>query len=391
VWEIESLTDDKAPPVPVFLDAPGTGDPADAGYRIELCPPPAPASGFIVALAISAGILVEPTDPGTYLWHAFIAPAAAGGTTPDTAATYEVRAHIVVPETFTIRARYDARAHQAVFTGDLLDQGKPRVGVEIDVSPTDDPERVRSADTDGAGHFQIAWPITETTEFTASAFPEEPGPCTSASAAPGGCRNESAATPAERRITVKVPSATGGRQALNRADTAAAARVNLRRVDFPAGWASGPLDPSHLSLCPSFQPNETALIVTGSSYSRNFSTPSQNAAALTRVFRTHAQAFSAFRAEAVSDQIQCFVEGAPGTGDVTVLSAGPVRLPRAPGTVRAFRVAVIDHATSKHQYTDVVLILGKRSLVKLVFQSTVSASAVERAVVVRLAARAARI
>ncbi|MFL5680145.1 MAG: hypothetical protein ACJ77B_06040, partial [Chloroflexota bacterium] len=320
VWEIDSLTDEKASPLPVFLDAPGASDPVEAGYRIELCPPPAPASGFVVALAISVGILVEPTDPGTYLWHAFIAPATAGGTTPDPTTTYEVRAHLVIPQTFTIRARYDARAHQAVFTGDLLDQGKPRVGVEIDFSPTDDPERARSVETDAAGHFQIAWPITETTEFNVSAFPEEPGPCTSASTAPGGCRNESAATPPDRRITVNVARAPNGRQALNRADSAAAVRVNLHPADFPAGWTSRPLDPSHLSLCPGFQPNETALTVTGMSYSRNFGTPSQDAAALTRVFRTHAQAFSAFRIEAVSDQIQCFVDSTSGTGDVTVLS-----------------------------------------------------------------------
>jgi len=76
----------------------------------------------------------------------------------------------------------------------------------------------------------------------------------------------------------------------------------------------------------------------------------------------------------VSDQIQCFVNGASGT-EVTVLSAGRSIFLARRRTVRAFRVVAMDNATSKHNYTDVVLIL-QESLVQL--SSSTVASAVER-------------
>jgi hypothetical protein len=196
-------------------------------------------------------------------------------------------------------------------------------------------------------------------------------------------------------VTLKVPLLTDAKRAFKAADQAAAARVNLKPTDFPAGWTSRPLEPGSFAACPDVHPDESSLTMTGTSSSRIFvdgdiiNGSFQATAAAVRVWRTPAQARAAFNREASKALLQCIADD-PGDG-FSVRGFGSISTGQPARVARGYRVIVHDDVEGKSYYLDVIVLLGRRSLVTLTVESSDTAPAIEQALVARLAARAARV
>ncbi|MFL5680144.1 MAG: hypothetical protein ACJ77B_06035 [Chloroflexota bacterium] len=395
VWDLD-LTQKNAPDihVPIFVDA---GDMPDAAYRLELCPPASLSASAAFALSFPSPIVAEPTTSGSYVWRALVTPALADGTGPDPAQTFEVRAVVPVPQSLNLHARYDARTHTATVSGVATELGRPKAGVKIyiDADSAHAHAHLDPVTTDSGGRYSARWAIAEQTDFTASVEATEAGPCPAPPIAPGGCLSQSVSEPPDEEVTLKVPLLTDAKRLLKAADQAAAARVNLAPADFPAGWTSRPLEPGAFAACGNVHPDESRLTVTGSSYSPIFvsgdfvTTSFQAAAAVVRVWRTPAQARAAFNREASKALLQCIADD-PGDG-FSLVGFGTIPVGEPGRIARGFRVVVRDDNEGTTYYLDVIVLLGKRSLVTLTVESSGAAPSVEAALVVRLAARAARV
>jgi hypothetical protein len=206
----------------------------------------------------------------------------------------------------------------------------------------------------------------------------------------------SVSTPPPQTTKVVLPLATDAKQVLKAGDGAAAERLNLKPADFPAGWTSNQIDPADFAVCPDFHPDESRLTVNGLSTSPVFVTGDplgasfQATAARVRIWRTPAEAHAAFLREAVRAQIQCIVED-PGGPDYTIAAAGALHFHGLGRSVRGFRVVVRDNQANTLYFLDVVLVVGKRSLTTLVFESSGTPSSFEQSLLARIAARAARV
>ena len=88
-------------------------------------------------------------------------------------------------------------------------------------------------------------------------------------------------------------------------------------------------------------------------------------------------------------QLQCVIDDAGE--DYTVLGAGRIGLGKLGRVARGFRVVVKDNEGGTIYYLDLVVVLGKRSVVTLTLESTKSTPAFEQSLVGSLAARAARV
>jgi hypothetical protein len=389
VLEAELETTSRAPPahITIFVDP---GDAPDAAYRLELCPPGDLSAATAFVFSFSPPVVAEPTAPGVYTWRALVAP-------DDPAQTFEVRSVVPVPQTLDVRASYNPRTQKATVSGLATELGQPKAGltVFVDADGRSTDEHLGPFKTDAAGRFSTQLDVIEETDFTATVQPPDPTACSAASTAPGGCLSQTVSVPADKTLTLKVPLFTDAKKAFKAADRAAAARVNLKPTDFPAGWTTRTIGPDDFTACADFQPDESTLTETGLSYSPLFLTGDvlaqsfQATVAVAKIFRTHAQAVKAFYREASMEQVQCLVNE-PGTG-FSVVSSGPVQFGKRLGVARGFRVVVRDIEEGTRYFLDVVVVVGKRSVVTMTLESTGTPPSVEAALVARLAARAARV
>jgi len=390
VLEADLETTSKAPPthVTIFVDA---GDTPDAAYRIELCPPGALSTSSAFIFSFSPPVVAEPTAPATYTWRALVAP-------DDPAQAFEVRAVVPAPQTLDLLATYNRRTQTATVSGIATELGKPKAGLKlfVDADGKNTDEHLGPFTTNAAGGFSTHLVVDEEVDFTAAAQPADPAPCSAPSTAPAGCLSQTLAVPADRTVTLRVPLFTDAQTAFRAADRAAAARVNIKATDFPAGWRSKTIGRDEFAACSEFQPDESTLTETGLSYSPLFLTGDilaqsfQATVGVVKVFRTHAQALKAFYREATVDQVQCVADD-PGVGFSTI-SSGPIRFGRfAHAAAQGFRVVVHDDDQNTRYYLDVVVVLGKRCLATMTLESTGTPPAVEASLVAKLAARAARV
>jgi hypothetical protein len=399
VWDLD-LSATKGAPVShvwIFVDTASASDPADAAYRLVLCPPAALDIGAFL-LSLPPPILAEPATQGQFLWHALITPALQDGTDPDPTQTYEIRAVVLVPQSLSLHVRLDPKTRTATASGVATELGQPKAGLRVylDADSAHSHAHLGPVTTDKAGRYSAQWAISETTAFTAYAMPADPGPCSTAALAPAGCLSQSVAVPPDETVSVKVPLRTDARRALKAADRAAAARITLKPSDFPAGWSSRAVGTDDASAtCDNFHPDESRLTVTGSSQSALYyvgdflSATFQAAASYVKVFSTPDQAKAGFAREAAMGQLQCVIDDAGE--DYTVLGAGRIGLGKLGRVARGFRVVVKDNEGGTIYYLDLVVVLGKRSVVTLTLESTKSAPAFEQSLVGSLAARAARV
>ena len=333
-------------PLPVFVDP----APADAttgpAYRLTFCPLWAPSAGSPSGIRLIDGsffftaLTAAPTDPGTYTWSALVAPTTAAYA-PDPAAAYELRATIVIPQAFTLTARYVARTKTVIVTGHLTASGVPRAGVPVALT-----SRSRGGDlvflgrlaTDGAGTFAVRRRVAQTTTFSAS-VEDETGPCTAPSAAPAGCASETIPGPDSASATVIVPRPTDPRRAIRARDQALAKRVSISSADFANGWQAVADSPGP---CTGFAPNLRRLTLTGQVFSPVFSAAGASAAARSTVtvFATRADASAAFGLEAKPAVAAC--EAADISSGGTTVMPKPIPFPRLGEGTTAYRAVISD-------------------------------------------------
>jgi hypothetical protein len=205
VWLLRARSADDAVrlALPIYLDPVAGG-----AYRLQLCfgSPngkrrivgwPARATFRLLTLTIDQRVLGEaPTEPAAYVWHGFFTPFRADGST-HAAATVEARATQLLPVAWTLAGTYDAGIGAARIAGSLLQGGERVAGLQLvlwygtalggDFPGIVTPSRA-AAQTDAAGRFAAAVPITRTTYVRASGGTVlHYARCMGRSSAPKGC------------------------------------------------------------------------------------------------------------------------------------------------------------------------------------------------------------
>jgi hypothetical protein len=161
--------------------------------------PPLPLDGLSLLLST----LTPPTAAGSYEWHAYVAPQTPGTGAPNDPATYELRSIVPVPHAITVKGSYNAKLHDAVLTGRVTEDGKAQARASVFAVTTSSLEPIRTR-TSAAGRFTIRARIAQTTTFFLQ-VPDQTGPCTGATTAPGGCLSTTVSATATKTVRVVVP------------------------------------------------------------------------------------------------------------------------------------------------------------------------------------------
>ena len=202
--------------VRLYVDPTAGAEASLGAYRVVACfvsPDDKPDGPYFIEfeLGIKRAVLAPPTARGTYIWRMLVTPYVDGTTTPDLAATFEARSHVLVPHLLSGRARYVAKRRQLVVSGRLLALGHARRGrVWIAAGPSDDKQRLLGRPRVRAdGSYALTAYVAEGRRprvLHVWAFRvEEPGLCPGPSTAPAGCVDESISPPASHPMRVRIP------------------------------------------------------------------------------------------------------------------------------------------------------------------------------------------
>jgi hypothetical protein len=383
------------PPLIVFVDAAG-GDPSSA-YVVQVCPAiPIGEQTPELIVALAGNVLVAPAAPAVYTWSALVTPPLASGSGPDPATTFELRADVPIPQTFTFDATYDAATKQAVLAGRYTRLGRPEHGVPVSFAVRSKHVHLSSlgpARTGADGRFTYRWPVEETTQFTASIDSSPARACDGVSAAPGGCLNTTTTGPGEVAAQVRFPAADAPRFAPSLAGSRLAARIDLQRSDLPGGWDAVPGQPPLAGRCAGFNPNESDLTETGT-HAGWFATEAlvggasaQAAASETTVFATGAQAATYFAREAMAGRTLCQAKEARADGWV-LAALDHLRIPKlARGSIE-YRLRL--RLRGYEFFSDQIALLGARSVTFVTFLRQGAPPTLGRTAATKIAARAIR-
>jgi hypothetical protein len=394
--------DSPAAPIFVFVDAAGAGDPAGTAYTIQYCPAaPAGTRLLVASVLVDATVLVEPRVADSYLWRAFVTPFGLGSAGPDPTQIYELRALVPVPQTLTLDTRYDAKTHRAVLSGQVTALGRPAARVPVRFAAHSAHVEFASfgpAKTDATGKYSLTWPIAEKTDFTATVEAGGPAACPPDPVAPaGGCASLTTSTPPDQTATVRLPRRGDPKRLPRSADQALAAQVNVKLPDLPADWQMQSVPADVVVRCPEVRTDESKLTLTGVSYSPFFfkgsffsSASLQYVTSVVKIWKTAAEAKVAFARETPAAQLRCLIDDP----EILVLKAAPFPSPHLGRASSAYRLVILDEDEGGNQYTsylDLVVVLGRRSLVAMSFESEDASSAIEKKLGQVVARRAARV
>jgi hypothetical protein len=382
--------------LPMFLDPAGPNDPAGTAFVLRACPiwPSTEvgvahrAADFLV-LSLDDGVTL-PTAPGRYAWSAIVTPTGPLSVAPEPSRAFEVRAIVPQPHVLTLRAKHDPKAKTVLLSGRVTSLGSPEAGVPVELASWDDDPKSRPVSfgpvrTNANGEFQVRRRVVRTTQFTAS-VEDEPGPCSGSSSAPAGCVSETVTVPDPASAVVVVRAKTDPKLAVRSRDRMRAREAALKLKDFPTGWAAVPF-PLPFDACPKFEPDLSALTATGEWNSPAFVTDTNGALSSTTVYRTIADARTAFRKEAQLAVARCVAEEARADGD-TVHSVGALTFPRVGDETRAFRL-VAEIAREGVVYLDFISIRRGRVVVHMFVSSLgVPLDPLEHSLAAAVAARA---
>jgi hypothetical protein len=204
--------------LPIFVDAPATGEAGTVG-RLVFCPPvPRQADGSAtqpapipLALAFFGFTDILSTQaPGNHVWRAFVTPVGSAPPAPDPSRMFELRSSVPVPDLLTLKARYEAKTGTARLSGKLTGAGKPRRGVRVAIyritrsAVLAEGAFVGSIRTGASGSYSFRTRVSKTTTFLAS-VDVSVGSCSGQSSAPAGCITNTVPPPEDARARVLVP------------------------------------------------------------------------------------------------------------------------------------------------------------------------------------------
>ena len=355
VWGLSTSLAGQQVSLSVYVDR---GSQPGLAYVIHACSTGL-SSDANSAASISLNLegLVAPTTPGDYRWRTLVTPQNKPG--------YELQALLPLPESVSVRARYDRKRKTAVLTGKVIEGGKPLARADITViGQRNRTSNFFEARTNAQGAFTLSARVTGTTDFTLFVSPSI-GPCTASSTLPGGCLGSTTIAPEAGSVTLWVSPPTGAARVISTRDQRRAEEIGLNASDFPEGFdhvSSGGedcLNPRH----------ESTLTITGESVSPAFfqydlaDDPSIiQVIGLTRVYATAKQAQRAFAHQARALTVRCVVNKL-GLDEADHPPIRPLRLPKTSARLRAFRTTLSEEAFSA--YYDVLFLQRGRAVTLL--------------------------
>src|SRR4051812_13479514 len=295
VWTVPFSLAGQPSRLTIFVDP---GGPAGVAYTLQACPSALPPGTSRTILSIDledlAGLKL-PAAPGRYVWRMTATPPAG--------AAYEAQAVLPLPDSVSVKGRYERRKRAAVLTGKVVVGGRPAANAHVVLQSLSRPDApTLDTRTHPDGSFTFRAPMAATDDFAVSVDLIE-GPCELAPAAPGGCVSSLTVPPDSATETVWV-SVRGGAV---RTPRAADQRLAEREEPGPSDFARGSVAAGSAGHTCTNLTGESDLTITGESSSPVFldlvpaSPPrSFEASGLARVYRTATQARAAFEREAVA-------------------------------------------------------------------------------------------
>jgi hypothetical protein len=216
VWDASYKARKQTGSVRFYLDPTAGAETSLGAFKLVACfvsPDATPAGPYFIEfeLGVRRSVLTPPTTRGTYVWRLFATPWIDGTTTPNTAATFEARSHVLVPHVLTEHAQYLPRSRQLVVGGRLVALGQPRRGrVWVAAGPPNGDLRVLGRPRIRSnGSYTLRANVAEKRRARVLEVwvfrIESPGLCPGASTAPAGCVDESISPPATHAIRVRIP------------------------------------------------------------------------------------------------------------------------------------------------------------------------------------------
>jgi hypothetical protein len=375
-WELSTTLAGQRVSMKVFVDA---GGPPGIAYVLRVCSTglatgDTDSSAFISLMGL--GGLELPTSPGDYRWRVLV--------TPEIREPYELQALVPLPESVTLKARYDEKRKTALLTGTVVEGGQPVARAHVFVTGSRNGSDLGpwGSRTDGRGRFALRTKVKRTTTFIASV-----------AATPGVCSGDSAATclgsmtipPDAGYTTVWVSVRGGAHRTIRAADQTRAEREGLQAADLTPGFGSS-LSDDDACLNPK---HESGLTITGEATSPSFyrivsrDPPSLvQASAVTRVYATAGQAGRAFTHQARASTLRCELKDL----ESKLPEIKPLSISGLPSRVRAFRAAIEFEDGLSANY-DLIFLARGRSMTILGFFAVNGPPDLEQTLAMKLAAR----
>jgi hypothetical protein len=221
VWLLHLNVQGTTVDVPVFVDRTTGNEAPFSSAKLVLClanpyeqavPGTRAPTGLRLVdtkLALSAGMVTNPTLAGSFVWRAVVTPWTANGATENAPGTIEAQSIVNIPSSLSLKAKVQTKRHtkgrrttvanSVLLSGKLLEDLKGVAGARITFFANG--KTVGSAPTATDGAFLRKTSLTRTTTLRATAtVPTRETTCVSplsVAAAPAGC---SAATIAGYKI-----------------------------------------------------------------------------------------------------------------------------------------------------------------------------------------------
>jgi hypothetical protein len=214
--------------IPFYVDPTSGPETSLGAYRLTACLKSpyvpeeqggAPFGLRVTELLLGLGkphrTLIKAPATGTYTWRLLVTPFVKGTATIEPAATFEARARMVLPHTFTEHLHYVRKTQTVVITGTVRLLGKPERRLLIQA--IGGPPSARFLDLYGEtrssanGSFTMRKRVAEkrrTRKVRVYLFGLEPSPkraCVEPSTAPAGCVNESLSPPQSSSADLVIP------------------------------------------------------------------------------------------------------------------------------------------------------------------------------------------
>ena len=213
--------------IPFYVDPTSGSETSLGAYRLIACLKSpyvaeeqggAPFGLRVTELLLGLGephrTVIKPPATGTYTWRLLVTPFLTGTATIEPAATFEARARMKLPHTFTEHLRYVRKTQTVVITGAVRLLGKPER--RLLVQAIGGPPSARflglygETRSRGNGSFTIRKRVAEkrrARKVRVYLFGMEPlkGGCVEPSTAPAGCVNESFSPPQSVSAELVIP------------------------------------------------------------------------------------------------------------------------------------------------------------------------------------------